>query len=252
MSKRIKVIAIFTILLAAVFIYRLVMPIFRTDLEHPTGVYENEISYQINPETIVTSLKQGESNPFIQIPATPEVYSPLVSGSFLWGQADYLTIANAFHKFVWREDLQNWKLYSAEFLIQRCQGIFEGFDYAHFDYFQRENETYFVHGIKIAPLYGEIASGETYYDYTSKWKSIDLAKIKISADDALSIAEKYGGEKARLAVRNDDCKVRLILAPYVLDRDWGWSVFYFEHNSKIFDISIDPYTGKYEILDTTK
>ncbi|MDA8115502.1 MAG: hypothetical protein M0Z43_12390 [Acidithiobacillus sp.] len=243
-----RLIIIFIILLGSVFAYKLVVSIFRTDAGHPTGLYEDEISYEINPETILTSINTSETNVFTRIPATPEVYSPLASGSFSWDQTDYLTIANAFHNFVWKEDLQNWSLYSAEFLIQQCQNNFGGFDYAHFDYFQRQDKTYFVHGITIAPLYSEIASGETYYDYTSRWKSIDLTKIKISADDALILAEKYGGEQARLSVGNDDCRVRLVLAPYVLGRDWGWSVFYFKGNSKIFDISIDPYTGKYEIL----
>jgi hypothetical protein len=243
-----RLIIIFVVLLGSVFAYQLFVSLFQTDAGHPTGLYENEISYGISPKTILTSLKEGKANVFTEIPATPEVSSPLASGSLPWDQADYLTIANAFHKFVWKEDLQNWSLYSAEFLIQKCQNNFGGFDYAHFDYFQRQDKTYLVHGITIAPLYNKITSGETDYDYTSKWKSIDLAKIKVSADDALRLAEQHGGEQARLSVENGDCKVRLVLAPYVLGRDWGWSVFYFEHNSKIFDISIDPYTEKYEIL----
>ncbi len=243
-----RLIIIFIILLGSIFIYQLVNSILRTDAGRPTGLYENEISYEIDPETILTSLKNGETNIFTKIPATPEAYSPLESGSFSWSQTDYLTIANAFHNFVWKEDLQNWNLYNAEFLIEQCQNNFSGFDYAHFDYFQRQDKTYLVHGITITPLYGEITSGETNYDYTSRWKSIDLTKIKISADDALLLAEKYGGEQARLSVGNNDCRIRLILAPYVLDRDWGWSVFYFKHNSKVFDMSINPYTGKYEIL----
>jgi hypothetical protein len=75
-------------------------------------------------------------------------------------------------------------------------------------------------------------------------KSIDMAQLKISADQALQIAESNGGEEKRASVKNA-CSISLQL---ILDRTnrWQWKVYYHRHDDRtlFFNILIDPYTGE--------
>ncbi len=233
--------------------------------DYPEDVLYDEVTYAINPQTILASLHRGETNVFQPAPREPEGGWPILwpFGSFVWSQENYLNVANALHLDVWKETLGNWHLIRASFQINQCEDIFGKIDGASFSFFQRQEGRNIVHGFWINPTFGIVTAGNQYSHrsgWTSHWEAIDLDKIKInSVDEALLVAEENGGERARFEAKNE-CRIILLLAPDRLENDflsnplsrysWGWSVIYWpkEVNADpIFSITIDPYTGKYKV-----
>ena len=73
-------------------------------------------SYEIDPNTILAALDRGETDIFTPIPAIENTpYTPFPVGLYPWSQFDYLNLADALHKFVWKESLKGWRLYSMYF-----------------------------------------------------------------------------------------------------------------------------------------
>lgn len=233
--------------------------------DYPEGVLYNKVTYTINPQTILTSLDRGETNVFLPAPLEPEGPWPILwpSGSFIWDQEDYMEVADTLHQFVWNESLGNWHLIRASFQINQCQDIFGKIDSASFSFFQRQEGWNTVHGFWINPMFGNVTAGNQYSQrmgWTANWETIDPDKIKVnSVDAALLAAEEHGGREARLLVKNE-CRITLLLAPDRLKYDflahpftrygWGWSVIYWPNESNadpIFEITVDPHTGNYEI-----
>jgi len=228
--------------------------------KYPTGeIIDNLVVYQIDPETILTSLEEGNSSVFLPATKNPiyEDVAPLTPISFFrWSQEDSLQVANALHQFVWGEPLNDWRLYSAGFTIPQCKDITK-INGAGFRHYQRQKDWYFVvHDINIDLEYGYVYAGDNNGYYTGKWEDIDVSQSAVkSADQALHIAEDNGGEEARLVLSDDqECHISIFLSPHALfDRTWdgwGWEVTYWTKDGSLllYGIIIDPYTGKYEIL----
>jgi hypothetical protein len=202
--------------------------------------------YKINPKTVLADLDRGQTDVFMPEVATPE--APLLDGSISWHQADYMKVAKALFEFEWREPMYGWRLFSMGF-DATCRDDPAGFDSSQFYYFTTivydDGEKGNIgRQVLITPQYGHvIAGGNAYYPYKwPGWRSLDLDKVVITAEDALRIAEENGGREARLSVQNK-CKIRLGLSD-----DFTWSVLISKDvnvgGGYIFKIEIDPYTGE--------
>lgn len=258
--------AIWIVVLSAVIICAIIVVWIRNYTPgYPEGVLYDRVTYTIDPQTVLASIDQGNTDVFLPAPPDPGGPWPTLwpPGSFTWNQKDYFKTTDALHQFVWKESLKDWNLIRASFDIDQCKDVFSGIDNADFSFYQRRTGLNDVHGFWIRPLYGVVHAGNEYsHDsgWTAKWKSIDLNKTKInSVDVALQVAEENGGKEARSVAKNE-CHISLLLAPDRFEYDilshpfthygWGWSVIYWPNESNadpIFEITIDPYTGKYEI-----
>ncbi len=151
--------------------------------------------YDINPEIILAALEQGEADVFKPIFATPESYTYLPPGSFPWHQSDYLKIAHALHQYTWKENLDDWRLYSMDF-FRGCQDNPYGFDSGEFIYFKVSNVRldYVARILDIYPTGGTDGGASwaeaSYPRSIFGWKSIDLEKLEVTADDCLQIAKE--------------------------------------------------------------
>lgn len=206
------------------------------------GSFADTGSYEINPQTILSSLDHGQIDVFAPELATPQ--SPVSNEPVAWSQEDYQKIAEALHQFVWKESLDGWSLYRMEFYAI-CLDSPSGFEYADFiyykDIFSNGKLLYTAHEIFITPQYHNVSwGGNTNFPRPIfGWKSINLSNLKITAENALSIAEEKGGKSARLSVRNE-CSISLLLSG-----DTGWDVLYGGNGGlSNFHIRLDPYTGK--------
>jgi hypothetical protein len=83
---------------------------------------------------------------------------------------------------------------------------------------------------------------------SADWKSVDVENFKVTADDALLIADANGGRGARLAIQNH-CKV-LVGIPNIDNENW--KVEFYSGSTTIFSMFINPLTGKYEIINPSK
>ena len=197
--------------------------------------------YKINPETIIASLDRGEINVFAPESATPA--APIFDTSFSWHQSDYLKITNAVFQAVWNETINSWSLWNMIF-DTTCQDNPGGFESGDIHFFKADGESdYTTREVLITPQYGNVSWGGGMYFQRprSGWKSIDLNRLTVTADDALRIAEENGGKSFRLTKQNQ-CSISLILN---IDAYDGWRVTYQGNDDlSIFKVQIDPYTGK--------
>ncbi len=211
------------------------------------GTFRETGDYRINPKTILESLDQGETNVFIPILATPGPDMPLLpADSVPWTQSDYLKIANALSRLVWKETLAGWSVYYLAF-DRECQDNPRGFDSADIIYYKtievNWQKVYTARYIQIYPLASEVRwGGGTNFPISDRWKDIDLAKFQISADDALRIGEENGGKEARSRVGND-CSISISTPDHNNDDRWDVGYYYNVH----FELIVDPYSGKHEI-----
>ena len=121
-----------------------------------------------------------------------------------------------------------------------------GFDLVKFIYTKFvDSQMYIAREIDIYPLDEGVSVAEegNLQKPIFGLEGINLDKLKITADDALRIAEENGGIDARLAVDNQ-CDISISSSEH------NWYVRYSiqaSTNSTIFEMTINSYTGKYKI-----
>lgn len=215
--------------------------------EYPStiGTFPETGNYAIDPETIIESLDHGVTNVFMPLLATPSVDTILPSGSIHWKQSDYLKVANALSQFVWKEPLDGWSIYHLDF-NKECQDNPSGFDSANIIYYKTIGvgwqKMYTARWIQIFPLAAEVAWGSgKNFPISDGWNAINLTKFKITADDALRIAEENGGKEARSRVGNG-CSILINARNHNKDDRWDLGYYYGVN----FEMIIDPYSGKHE------
>jgi hypothetical protein len=201
--------------------------------------------FRINPETILTSLDEENADVFLPDSRSLDdrVMGPILyEKSTLQRQSDYLKIARALDNFVWGGTLDDWNLLWMIFNAN-CQDNFTGLTGGVFQYFKTVFEkgriAYTWREIEIDPEYAYVAWGDgaEFAHPLLGYKSINLSRIKVTAEEAIRIAEVNGGKEARLEVQNR-CNIHLLLLP---ERFRGWVINY---QSSDFEIQIDPYTGE--------
>jgi hypothetical protein len=165
-----------------------------------------------------------------------------------WGQADFIKVARALNQVVWNEPLSGWRLYSMHFSTA-CKDNLSGFDEADFYYFKtafRDNGKirYTTQNLFIAPAYGQVnwAGGANFPHPLIGWKHIRLSQIRVTAENALAIAEEKGGTETRRLVENN-CRIHIRLSG---DSAWQILIYQNDTGSSLFRMVIDPESGKIE------
>lgn len=214
-KNTLKRLIIIAVLLIALYIY-VFDPFIEQVRRYPTGLSdfrEKTGNYKIDPATILTSLGNEEAVVFFPEVVTPE--APEIKSPISWQQSDHLEVANELHKFLWKEPMGEWNLYYMNFNTT-CSDNPSGFGLGDF-YLFKTKFTYGTLGyttreLLISPQFGNVTWGDgANFPYPLLgWKSIKLDKIKITAEEALRIAEENGGRKARLAV-NNECTIQVRL-----------------------------------------
>jgi len=201
-------------------------------------------SYSINPDTILEDLSENKIDVFTpQEEGQPEKSREYVQ----WKPADYYLIAQTLHELIWEEPLVAWNM-SLIIFDWDCENFDKGPQQAHFRYYKaekmRERKSRFVSDVLVNPLENMVSGlREEHYPRVVLWDAIDLAKLGVSAEEALDIAEKNGGAETRAAVGNS-CQISVILNPALPDYD-GWQVMYTGNSLGVVDLYyIDPETGE--------
>jgi hypothetical protein len=216
----------------------------------PTSIYSESYPdtglLRINPETILASLDQGNMDVFLPDTRTLDdrVSGPILDNNpILWSQSDNLKIITALNNFVWKDTLDNWSLFIMAFNTA-CQDNPSGLPGGDFQYFKASLENGKMintwREMEINPEYLNVAwGGDAKFAHPPLGlKSIDLTQLKVTAEDAIKIAEAHGGRESRMKVQNQ-CYIHLFLMP---ERFKGWKVDY--GYSAGFEIQINPYTGE--------
>jgi len=218
-------------------------------LEQEHQIDRGEQTYYIDSSSLLQSLAQGKKDSFVLQTATPEATLPSSPPSISWKQPDYYYIAQSFYRLVLGESLDEWKLTQMYFKLD-CKEIDIGLQQAGFTFFRtehtRERNSRLIRYINIAPKENRVYFSETeYYPELEQWQFIDLNQMKISAEDALKIAENAGGSKIRTDTGNN-CHITELFDSQ--GKYNGWVLWYSTDKGSIFVIDIDPFTGEYKIV----
>ncbi len=208
--------------------------------------------YEIYPETILGSLNRGVTEVFT--PASEEIWDrgEQYDEAFHWSQSDYLTIANAFSQEVWHEswDPKEWKVLYLS-LHQSCEDNPQGFYDFSIVYFKNLgmgflDRQYQTRLIDIIPWQGLIRWGEASFSdaLLPGWGNASLNNFKITADDALLIAERNGGGKLRQE-DNNQCRISVWLNNYPPVTGYTNNNWLVDYGMGDFSIYINPYSGKF-------
>jgi len=206
--------------------------------------YGRDGYYKIDPKTILTSLENGNTNVFEPLLKYPNKVEKITDVSISWTQADYLRIFLAFSKLVWDNSMDSkvWRIYDVNFSAE-CFDEVCNFDDAQIVYFKIAANSYTTRIMQIQPSLGLVRWGdETSYPLVRQWEGVELTTARITAEDALKIAEENGGREIRLKASNK-CIVA-VSSPGSNNKNWH--VRYIFQDPPIYEFFIDFETGRYE------
>lgn len=141
-----------------------------------------------------------------------------------------------------------------------CKDVSTGLQLGSFTFskiiYEQEIPSRWVHNITIDPTDKVVFFTEEEYhregNFTgiAEWPSVDLAQIKISAEDAIRIAENAGGTKIRDAAGNN-CNIFETFDIAGTSHQNDWVISYSandEHMTTLLKVFIDGFTGGYEVV----
>lgn len=213
--------------------------------------FSNSTFYEIDPRNILEELDKGDINVFTKVSSTPDSYEKSYFSPFPWSQSDYIRIANSLSQYTGNDVSDGWHVYNMVFYGE-CQYDPVGFDQFKIIYFKDVGpQKYNAREISIYPLNaGASMSTQSGLDRPMfGLNNLNLEKFKVSADEAIQVAEEHGGSDARLAIGNQ-CSIS------VSTSGQDWHVRYADQNplliSSIFELNINSQNGKYKVLDINK
>jgi len=246
-GKQYKLLTAAALILGAIIACMIIPP--EPELPHA----ENSGNYSFNENSIFELLAQGNLDVFTPIPEVPSFPTPSASYTRRMNFNDFLVLAQAFHRWQWDEPISNWNLYELEYQVD-CEDVEGGPSFVSITLFKISNsfekETRFVHTIQIGHPSGTIFWTEAErYPVNENWHAIDLTQIKISAEDALKIADENGGLEARLSA-NNNCRID-VLAPSLSKNEW--LVEYASYSSSdgwryLLEVYVDKESGEFRIV----
>ena len=201
--------------------------------------------YTFDPSTILDSLNRGDTDVFIFQEAWPETDTSGSSGTVFWSQEDYFRVAQVLHQQLWQVSLNTYNYYTV-FSVD-CSDVENG-AFSEAEFFSNqviqsvEGEDRIEYHITINPtgdwvnaLKKELSPNLHFVE------PINLDDYRITAEEALQIAEENGGFDKRLEYDNT-CYIDVYAPGSNFN---GWHVSYYNKNSvqRIFKVVIDPQTG---------
>jgi len=204
-------------------------------------------TYMIDTRTILQSLDEG-ADVFTPQETPPEVTPKVLPVK--WSQEDYFRVAQALHESVWQEPLDSLHLNALLFRLD-CEDTSFGPQFMALDLFRvsqsREMDSRVERHLYIEPWLNQVEWSEVeYYPAQFNQLALDLTLVRVSAEEALAIAESNGGQEARLGAENE-CEISGSIAPSVRDGDWRVS-YLSERRTTLFEINIDEQSGNYEVV----
>ena len=214
--------------------------------------YPNTGYYKIDPESILASLAEGNTNVFTPLIQEPDLVTQISNLPISWSEGDFLMIANALSQLIWKGPIntENWSVDSI-FFRTICNGSLTGFDTAEITFFKpvdvNGKKYYTTRYINIDPYFGLVRWGsEALYHrpILFKWKSFDLVHSTINAENALQIADEHGGKDIRMQIDNK-CSIYVSLSK---DKS-RWRI---DYTYSSFIVLVDPFNGSFEIFNSNK
>jgi len=241
---RIQFIVFPAFVLAAIFGCRLFSP------EYENNKTTFEKTYSIDTETTLTSLASGNLDIFTSDNVTPIPFSSTSTSHITWTQSDYFLVAHTLHNFVWNESLDGWKLQSMFFRVH-CDDIARGFPsesggFRFFKVLNTPNEnSRLVRDIFLDPSVEQASVVEILYrPELTQWTSLDLSKIRITAEQVLKIVETKYSHFIKKDEKGGSCIILARLDTNLKYNGWLVQQLTSDTNDSFPNIVINPETGE--------
>ncbi len=217
---------------------------------HEAAMSEEMGAYSFDAQTVRQSLAAGQSDIFTQLPEFIVAPQWTEAPPVQWRQDDFYRVAQAVHQLAWQEPLEGWKIKQVFFRL-RCAEAADGPQFMSFDLFKivriRQANSRLERRLNVEPQRNQISwSGAEYYPERFRWLALDPTQIKIPAEQALQIAETFGGGVARWKVE-DRCDIFGTLGAGVKGNSWLIS-YSGNIGGQLFDIQVDGQTGKTKVV----
>ncbi len=207
-------------------------------------------NYRFEPDKVLILFEADDSTVFTL--QSSELDPKLMNdhSAVEWNQNDYAVIAEAVYKEAWGELEDGFYLRVIGFSLD-CSEVLKGIQRAHFGYakyIQKEGKIIRIdREITIKPQSSLVNVFEMKSTPSGFGRYfIDIENLKITADEALTISENYGGNRVRIEMA-DNCQISETLSPNALFP--GWRVEYSNSSDPyIISFEIDPQTGKAKVL----
>lgn len=206
--------------------------------------------FQFDAQTVIMSLEQGKIEALV--PLFPnDTGDPFTPSGASWAPTEFLQVASVLSELVWGEplDLDTWYVRDMFFRGGDCNRNLGRFSRFKIIYYHQKIESgassYTARYISLSPSIGLAEwGGDGKFESLAlfAWKKIEFSNFKITADDAVQIAEENGGKVMRENMKND-CAISVSIREnprrfYAYD----WYVEYY-HRDKPFSIFVNPFTG---------
>jgi len=210
-------------------------------LPNDMGSYHNSGYFKIDPRTILMSLETGNSDVFMPLIGDPQKIPEISNLSIYWTQSDFFRIAKALGLIAWGDpmDLKDWSVYYIYFDCECGDPI--GLYSAYITYFKPVGNSYITRLIAIEPYFGWVwwGDGLSYSQpILRKWTSIDLAGAKITADDALQLANR--DIKANFQVADNKCGVMMSSSRFD-PKNWQLKIYFGPDYTVLYKVNL--FTG---------
>lgn len=208
--------------------------------------------YTFDSKRILDLYKKGDENLFTVIPEEELEESEDVERTenppSKWKQQDFLETLQIFHQSIFGNPLRE-KFRAAIFYVPDCSQVAFG----------PQNASFFTY--TVSP--GDITSYDYFIDLQNNYidwngegfqpiiswqvSSVDIANYEISAEEALEIAENYGGQETRLLNQNQ-CEIDINISAYHHNGNWVVSYNPTSDFSNLLSVEIDKDTGEAQII----
>jgi hypothetical protein len=217
---------------------------------HEAAMSEETGAYSFDAQTVRQSLVAGQGDIFTPLMDFTIAPQWTEAQPVQWRQADFYRVAQAVHQLAWQEPLEDWKIKQVFFRL-RCAEAVDGPQFMSFDLFKivriRQANSRLERRLNVELQRNQVSWSEgEYYPERFRWPALDLMQIKIQAEQALQIAETFGGGVARWKVE-DRCVIFGTLAADAKTNSWLIS-YSGNIGGQLFDIRIDGQTGKTQVI----
>ncbi len=205
--------------------------------------------YGIDANTILQKISSGETDIFELLPNEVDYATPIPNlPPVRFTSTDYLQIKDAFNRFLSDEEIENWEYSEISYGLD-CEDISYGPQEAFLSIVKyivhNADEVRVKRSIVIEPYRERISWFEEGREVLFSYPTFDYANIKISAEEALEIAEINGGKEFRPA-QDEQCTIAISISASHFDN--GWEVRYIGTGMS-YEVHVNKDTGEYEIIE---
>ncbi len=250
---------------------RVCVSLFPSDLPKPVIISSIEREYSFDPSTILSSLTTGRQDVFQLIrerrtkrfESVTQTPAPSMQATRIpmhppvaWAQADFEKVVEALTSYSVSQPVNDFRLHNIIFRVP-CMNASTGAQWMSFDFFKvmeiDNQKRYLSTNVTVDIDTGRVTwSDEEWADVYGRDKSLDRNTIKITAEEALKVAESVGGTNFRQTVDN-----KCGIGGYMLaEHDpHNWEVAYYIQGGRIdgeFSVQVNKESGEGKIIHTPK